>query len=56
MIASYSHNQAFLSSGRESDMGGLQELIQTLRTVNEDSSIHGCLLFRPCRPISTPRR
>ena len=30
MIASYSHNQAFLSSGRESDMGGLQELIQTL--------------------------
>ena len=26
MIASYSHNQAFLSSGRESDMGGLQEL------------------------------
>ena len=24
-----------------------QELIQTLRTVNEDSSIHGCLLFRP---------
>lgn len=33
-----------------------QELIQTLRTVNEDSSIHGCLLFRPCRPIWTPRR
>ena len=27
-----------------------QELIQTLRTVNEDSSIHGCLLFRPLAP------
>ena len=27
-----------------------QELIQTLRTVNEDSSIHGCLLFRPLPP------
>ena len=27
-----------------------QELIQSLRTVNEDSSIHGCLLFRPLPP------
>lgn len=30
MIASYSHNEAFLSSGRSSDNGGLQELIQSL--------------------------
>lgn len=33
-----------------------QELIQTLRTVNEDSSSTAACYSAPCRPIWTPRR